>query len=277
MSFHSSILSALQTAPLQQHPAFGAALTHMGYPPLRIYLPILSREVQLMRRRIGPVKLGLVSRGCVDGSHLDRLRRTSDCRLLLLNAEHPGHYPGIKIRQAGHVAEMSLDGSAAQMRGMMAQKWRNRLNHALGHRLKSAQLTLPADPSHWLLHQDRVQQKKKRFRGYPAVFTAAFSAANPGQAQLFEIRQSGEPIAAMLFLCHGAVATYHIGWTSDAGRAVSAHHFALWEAMKALKARGIQRLDLGSVDTEAAPGLARFKLGSGAVCRPLGGTWLMRL
>jgi hypothetical protein len=33
-------------------------------------------------------------------------------------------------------------------------------------------------------------------------------------------------------------------------------------------------LDLGTVDTENAPGLARFKIGSGAQIRSLGGTWL---
>jgi hypothetical protein len=41
-----------------------------------------------------------------------------------------------------------------------------------------------------------------------------------------------------------------------------------------LARRGITRLDLGTLDTEAAPGLARFKLGSGAAARALGGTWL---
>lgn len=230
-----------------------------------------------MRRAFGPLKLGLLSRGCIDDGHRDRLRRQSDCQMLLLNAERPGQFPGIKIRAGAHVADLSLDGSATQLRAAMAQKWRNRLNYAAGRGLKVAQTALTADPAHWLLRKDRAQQKTKRFRGYPVAFSAAYAAANPGQARLFEVRASGEPIAAMLFLCHGAVATYHIGWTSEDGRAVSAHHLALWEAMKALKARGIQRIDLGTVDTETAPGLARFKLGSGAICRPLGGTWLMRL
>jgi hypothetical protein len=41
-----------------------------------------------------------------------------------------------------------------------------------------------------------------------------------------------------------------------------------------LAARGHVRLDLGTVDTEAAPGLARFKLAVGATVHPLGGSWL---
>lgn len=281
MSFHAAALTAIQSAPLQQHPAFGAALTHMGHPPIRVYLPIPGKEVQVMRRRFGPLRLGLVSRGRVDPRHLDRLRRETDCQLLLLNAEvpgqYPGQYPGWRIRSAAHVAELALDAPASDLRARMAQKWRNRLNKAADQGLRVSQTALPADPGHWLLRIDQAQQVVKRYRGYPPRFTAAFAAANRGQARLFDVRRWGEPIAAMLFLCHGSVATYHVGWSGPEGRQASAHHLALWEAMKQLQARGVTRIDLGQVDTESAPGLARFKLGSGAICRPLGGTWLMRL
>ena len=41
----------------------------------------------------------------------------------------------------------------------------------------------------------------------------------------------------------------------------------------ALARRGVTRVDLGQVDTDTQPGLARFKLGAGADCRSLGGTW----
>jgi hypothetical protein len=44
--------------------------------------------------------------------------------------------------------------------------------------------------------------------------------------------------------------------------------------MDALENLGTQVLDLGSVDTVSAPGLARFKLGAGAQVKSLGGTWL---
>ena len=110
----------------------------------------------------------------------------------------------------------------------------------------------------------------------PLAAPAAFAAANRGQARIFEARHQGATVAALLFLCHGAVATYHIGWSGPEGRARAAHHLLLWRAMIDLAARGITRLDLGMVDTVTAPGLARFKLGSGARCRALGGTWLAR-
>ena len=44
--------------------------------------------------------------------------------------------------------------------------------------------------------------------------------------------------------------------------------------MRWLACAGVEMLDLGMIDTVNAPGLARFKLGSGAVAQSLGGTWL---
>ncbi|AKO95860.1 MULTISPECIES: GNAT family N-acetyltransferase [Marinovum] len=277
MTFHASRFAAVQTAPFQQHPAYGATLTHLGRPPLRIFLGPSGGEVQVLRRRFGPfAKVALVSRADVSRSDLRRLRAACDCRLFLINAETPGTAPGLRLRTAAHVAELSLDGTAADLRARMAQKWRNRLNRASDAGLRVASVGLPADPGHWLLRVDQAQQVVKRYRGYPPLFTAAFAAANRGQARIFEARHQGAPVAALLFLCHGAVATYHIGWSGPEGRARAAHHLLLWRAMIELAARGITRLDLGMVDTVTAPGLARFKLGSGARCRALGGTWLAR-
>jgi hypothetical protein len=42
----------------------------------------------------------------------------------------------------------------------------------------------------------------------------------------------------------------------------------------ALKERGVRRVDLGTVDTDQSPGLARFKLGAGGVPLTLAGTYL---
>jgi hypothetical protein len=47
----------------------------------------------------------------------------------------------------------------------------------------------------------------------------------------------------------------------------------LWQAAVWLAGQGTRTLDLGAVDTVSAAGVARFKLGTGATARPLGGTW----
>lgn len=83
-------------------------------------------------------------------------------------------------------------------------------------------------------------------------------------------------LAYLLFLLHGTTATYHVGWAAPAARRTHAHTLLMWQATTYLHQRGLTRLDLGTLDTEAAPGLARFKLGTGATARPLGAT-LLRL
>ena len=80
--------------------------------------------------------------------------------------------------------------------------------------------------------------------------------------------------AAMLFLTHGAMATYHIGWSSDEGRKLGAHNLILWNAMLALKAKGITSLDLGGVNTGSGAGIARFKLGTGGELLKRSGTFV---
>lgn len=277
MSYHATHLSDLQTAPLQQHPAFGAAMAYLGRPVLKVFLPGPAREVQVVRRRFGPVNLGLISRADIRRDDRARLSQCTGCRLLLVNAETPGPHPGLCLRRAGHVAELALEGGGNSWKSRMGRSWRNRLYRGLRSGLGVFHDRLPADPGHWLLRLDQARQTCRRSRGYPPVFTAAFAAANTGQARLFEARQGDTPVAALLFLCHGSVATCHIGWSGDRGRQVSAHHLLLWRAMVALAARGITRLDLGVVDRKRHPGLTRFKLGSGAECRPLGGTWVIRL
>jgi lipid II:glycine glycyltransferase (peptidoglycan interpeptide bridge formation enzyme) len=112
-------------------------------------------------------------------------------------------------------------------------------------------------------------------RGYRAL-PADFVAAWPGEKLVLEWRSGGAMQAGMLFLRHGAWASYHSGWASDEGRAAFAHGPMLMTAAAMLAERGVTTLDLGTVDAEAAPGLAHFKIGTGAVVRPLGATvWVL--
>ncbi|WP_425037965.1 GNAT family N-acetyltransferase [Primorskyibacter sp. S187A] len=274
MSIHSPLLSASLAAPLAQSREFGAALTHMGRPPLRLSLPGGRGEVQVVRRRFGPMTVGLVSRLDLERSDLRWLSAQTQARALLLNpeTEEAGH--GMCLRTPAAVAELSLSQPTDVLRACLKQKWRNRLNRAQDQKLKLTETTLFPTEGHWLLEMDARQARQKGYTNWPAALTLAYARANKGQARLFEARRTGEVISAMLFLCHGEVATYHIGWSGPEGRAAGAHHALIWHAMERLRARGIARLDLGQVATDAAPGLARFKLGTGARLKTLGGSWL---
>ena len=77
----------------------------------------------------------------------------------------------------------------------------------------------------------------------------------------------------MLFLLHGSVATYHIGWADDTGRDLNAHNLLLWRASLLLRERGLAAIDLGGVNTHSLPGISRFKLGTGGAVRTLAGTY----
>ncbi|MDO9499733.1 GNAT family N-acetyltransferase, partial [Falsiroseomonas sp.] len=103
-----------------------------------------------------------------------------------------------------------------------------------------------------------------------------FTQALPEQAlRLWQWRQGGRARAMMCFVRHGDWATYHLGHADAAARAAGAHRVLLWQAALALRAEGVRVLDLGDINTEDAPGLARFKLGTGAELHQLGPTALV--
>ncbi len=258
--------------PLQQHPAFTAALRRCGAAALCIDLPGAA-PVQVIRR----FGLSLASRGPVwlDGPDARALRRAP---LALVNSDG-GDTAALRVAgfrrifTAATVAELSLTGGREARLSRMAGTWRNALRRA-----EAASPCLRAErlcPTHhrWLLDADRRQQRAKGFRTLPHGLLLAYAAIRPGDTLVLTALHGGTPAAAMLFLVHGAVATYQLGWSGPEGRRLACHHALLHAAMDRL-ADSCVRLDLGTVDTVNAPGLARFKIGTGATLRPLGGTWL---
>ena len=80
----------------------------------------------------------------------------------------------------------------------------------------------------------------------------------------------------MLLVRHGAAATYEAGFASARGRELSATNLLVWQALLELKRRGVRWLDLGGLNTDRAPDIARFKLGLGAEVGTLAGTFVLR-
>lgn len=272
--------------PLPQSEEFAATCQALGRPLRRCKRESRRRLRlwwQVQSRHFGPLgRVDLVSRGPVAANAEDlhdwtsQWQRWHDGRPLLLNAEGT---EASSLRTAGFwplmtpasVALLPLRDETA-MRQAMQQKWRNRLNKA--ERGGLSVHSLPLQHDHWLLQAEAAQARQRGYRGLPPAFSLAFAAANPGQAQVFEARQGRTPVAAALILRHGRMATWQIGVSTEAGRAGSAMNLVLWRAMQALVDWGHDCLDLGVVNTQDAAGLARFKLGTGAQIRRLGGTWL---
>ena len=267
-------------APLPQRWAYGAAMTAMGASVRRFAISDGGAPVgfvQLLTRPICGFRISLATQGPIwtkappieaRAAALRLLRRSVPGRLLL-TAERSdaalGRAGFVPVMTAGTMARLALDdGVRARMHG----KWRNRLVKAERRGLEVG--ALRRTRLDWLLDADDAAQKAKGYRALPRAFVQNW----PDPVLSLAMIQKGEPIAAMLFLRHGTTATYHIGWSGEDGRRVAAHNLLLWRAMEALRKDGARYLDLGALDTVNAPGLARFKLGSGAVPVKTGGTWL---
>ena len=168
------------------------------------------------------------------------------------------------------------------LRKALDGKWRNRLVAAEKSDLKFTSSAAKPGQYQWLLDEELKQRRKKRYRGLPVALTSiwqdekAKSKTSDKRAGVLVYRADfgKEPAGAMLFLTHGAMATYFIGWSSDEGRKLGAHNLILWNAMMALKEKGVQTLDLGGVNTGSGAGIARFKLGTGGALIERSGVWV---
>ncbi|SDC20617.1 GNAT family N-acetyltransferase [Ruegeria marina] len=263
--------TAPDAPPLQQSAEFAAALALCGQPPAR-----LDDGALVLTRRLAAVPVALLSRARTDPGALPDLLARAGLRrsVILMNPDAPcpslERLGAVPLITPAHVAELDLTGDL--MAGLHP-KWRNRLRHARRQGLHVSHGDLPHDPAHWLLTAEAAQQRARGYRNWPTALTLAYAGANPGATQLFTAHQGNTPIASLLILRHGTAASYHIGHSTPAGRATSAQTLLMWQAMAWLALQGVTRLDLGPVETEGNPGLARFKLGTGARLRPLGGTW----
>ena len=264
--------------PLQQSSEYAATLRLLGREVLCVRTEV---PLRLVRRRFGPIPVTYLPRGalaCADRKSL--VRALPLCHLRLIIPESPEDAGrlrrAIPVLTPQYVAEWALppEGVPALWQGLHG-KWRNRLRRAMEAQAEVA--IRPFDPLRHapLLAREAAQRQQRRYRALPSSFVAAFARANPGQTRMIEARQDGQVIAFVLLLLHPPVATYLIGWTGAAGRDIHAHNRLLWEAACWLSAEGFQRFDLGGVETDANPSLARFKLGTGATPRPLGPTLVL--
>ncbi|MEL6570408.1 MAG: GNAT family N-acetyltransferase [Pseudomonadota bacterium] len=273
--------------PLQQHPQFAAALAGIGRPMDTIKLP-RSGRAQIMSREIWPTRraIRLVSRGPVwdmtpsQAIQWEGLLTLRNAGVQLINNES---IPAEIMLAAGYrqiitpatIALLDLRGSYGEWLSAMTAKWRNALRKA-----EYAGLTLSVEGFHrashkWILDADLRQQSRKGIRALPPALTQSYAVMNHDATLVVTAMDRDTPVAAMIFLRHGPSATYHVGWTSVAGRAANAHNLCLSTAMGVLADAQVETVDLGVIDTENAAGLARFKLGSGAKPQRLGGTWLL--
>lgn len=267
---------------LQQTQLFATALSQIGRDTTIVDLGGAGQAVVIERSFARAVRLRLTSRGPVwrdDAVATDRVAALNDAPINLINAESEDD---AVLRTAGFRQVMTTVTHAilpihADPDHQMSQahgKWRNAARQLDRGGMRITQTPLTPALLGWLLAVDRLQQQQKRFRALPGRLTRALVAAGPNDAHLFCASRGNTRHAAMLLLTHGTSATYHLGWTDTRGRQACAHHAMILSAARWLARKGVTQLDLGQIDTMSAPGLARFKIGTGARLRQLGGTWL---
>lgn len=257
----------MMTRALQQSSEFLATLKLAGLDHR-----VLQDGTLVQKQRSFGIPLALISRAYLDWSRLDLSAVGLSRHIVLINAEtqdnSPARLGAIPLISPATIAELPLTGN---LRAGLRQKWRNRLAKVERSDIRITRQNMPNQIDHWLL---QACDRDRRYRHWPSRLTLAYLQANPGKAKLFTAHLGNAQVAAMLFLHHGNSCTYHLGHTTQAGRAFSAHTLLLWHAIQYFAQKGCKLMDLGVISTEEAPGLARFKLGTGAQGRKLGGTWV---
>lgn len=194
----------------------------------------------------------------------------------LRDGEVPDDFPATRLISGSHTVWLDLAQEEDVLRANLHGKWRNMLKAAEAAPLKIRDRSRDRASLQWLCIKDSQQQKQKGFAALPSLFVSLYQESAPEKEPtlLLTANHGGEPIAGMLFLIHGLSATYHIGWAGEAGREYRAHHRLMWGAIRLLKAKGVRWLDLGGVETDTSPGIARFKLGVGGEVVSLAGTYV---
>ncbi len=277
---------AAAAAAWQQDWAYGAAVEAVGGAVRRAVVVDGGVPVALAqftcRRFGGLVAAGLCTFGPVwltalDGAGkaavLAALKRgfpSPRPRLVAVTPDEPwsedlGTRRLTRVMTGGATVRLDLAPDLDTLRAGLRPKWRNRLVSSEKSELKTARVGVKEKQYRWLLEREDAQRGAKGYRAPPAVLVPAYAAAKGGRDALLIVRADlgRAAAAAMLFVIHGRAATYHLGWSDEAGRKLAAHNLILWNAIKILKDIGVTALDLGGVDTGPGAGIARFKLGTG--------------
>jgi hypothetical protein len=171
-------------------------------------------------------------------------------------------------------ASLDLGAEPDRLRADLHVKWRNALSNAESGPLDVGKIR-DARNTRWLLEHYHTLQRNRRFGGpTAAALYHIIDGAPRDDIVMLRATLDGDPVAGALFVRHGAAATYTVGWAGPQGRWHNAGTLLLWRGLLALRGRGVARLDLGGIDTRRAPGIARFKLGTGATPYALAGTYL---
>jgi len=175
-----------------------------------------------------------------------------------------------QVKSGYTTAWLDLTRDATDLRAGLAQNWRNQLGMAERSDLV-VDPTTSGQTRDWLLG---AYERHKAETGYSGPSAELLSSLSLADLRVCRALADGSPVAGTLFIRHGRCATYQAGWTGPQGRGAHAHNRLIWETLLALKAEGVEAVDLGGLDDANAPGVAHFKRGLGAKEVTLMGTFV---
>lgn len=283
---------------LQQAWDYGSSLKLLGVPVLRARVLNEGQQVaqaQFIVRKWG--KLGAVAlctRGPIWSKHLTpedeslvykALKKTLPLKGIRFMAVTPevaegqahGLHPMRRIMSGMSTVMLDISLQMPEIRAQLEGRWRTSLVGAEASEMKVHRVGTNEGQYRWLLDNEKQQRVDKQLEGLPIPFFDMYVQSRKQPAKNILTLRSDlgrDRIAAMMFLIHGEAATYQVGWTSDQGRELNAHHLILWRAIEELRERGIRVLDLGGVNTIRSAGVARFKMRTGGKILTLAGTYI---
>ncbi len=137
-------------------------------------------------------------------------------------------------------------------------KWRTDLRYALKSGLVLERGRGAAFEARFLKLFTDIQEAK----GFRPDITPEFHFALSGPDMTHDIliaTKDGADLAGIVIGTTGRTAVYLFGATADVGRGLRAGYFLTWEGIALARSRGGDWYDLGGVDFDANPDVARFK------------------
>ena len=289
-------MSEAPSCALQQDWNYGQAIIEQGHELRRaalIQCGKVAAMAQIAQRRVlGPLRMALLMRGPVwladmnpemEQGFINHIRHKLTGAVLMWTPEHSLDSGSDEAKRCGHhrvltgYSTVMLDLSCGPDALMAAAhgKWRNLVRASL-----RAPLQVNSRPDRrltdWLVTTNESYRRHVGYAGPTPEFVRAYGhKAGPGKRRVLIATEAQQPVAGIALHIHGQSATYYLGCTTPRGRELRAHHLLLWCGIELLCELGIQTLDLGGIDTQTAPGIARFKLGAGGQPVTLPGTYLV--
>ncbi|MEY3886861.1 MAG: hypothetical protein RL650_953 [Pseudomonadota bacterium] len=291
-------IHASAAGALQQDWAYGSCLKMLGVPVLRAR--VMDQGVQIAQAQFIVRKWGrlgavaLCTRGPIWSQALSpeaeatvykAMKKSlplTGIRFMAVTPEVPegtvhGLHPMRRVMTGMSTVMLNIEMPMDDLRSQLEGRWRTSLVSAEASPLTIHRVGTNVGQYRWLLDNEMQQRIDKNLEGLPLPFFDLYvqSRKQPSK-NILTIRAdlARDRVAAMLFLIHGESAIYQIGWTTDQGRDLNAHHLILWRAIEELKSRGIRVLDLGGVNTVRSTGVARFKMRTGGKVLTLAGTYI---